>query len=135
MPAHSIALTAILANPAPILINTNMVNLDVRYRGTYVGKAYIDPLNLIPGGFRWHLGIVFDLRADDLDCTGTNNLATEFRYMVSRSSLAKLDSAADPLPLAQPDGTSDAVIASDLLTQYLERKPTDVSAARGYEPD
>lgn len=51
-PVRSIDLVTVLQNPAPLNLNTDTVNLDVIYRGVTVGKAFINPLNLIPGSFR-----------------------------------------------------------------------------------
>lgn len=47
--ACRIALNVILANPAPLILHTNLVSFLVIYRGTNVGRAYINPLDLFPG--------------------------------------------------------------------------------------
>lgn len=44
-----ITLTVFLSNPAPLILLTNMVSFQVIYMGTFVGRAYINPLNLYPG--------------------------------------------------------------------------------------
>ncbi|KAM0789126.1 hypothetical protein ACM66B_003180 [Microbotryomycetes sp. NB124-2] len=44
-----ILLTTILDNPAPLLIHTNFVSLGVIYRDYPVGRAYINPLDLLQG--------------------------------------------------------------------------------------
>ncbi|BGP44010.1 hypothetical protein JCM10449v2_008067 [Rhodotorula kratochvilovae] len=57
-----ITLDTILSNPAPLILHTNDASFQVIYRGTNVGRAYINPLDLY---------------------TGSNTLATEFQYMPS----------------------------------------------------
>lgn len=44
-----ITLDVILSNPAPLILHTNLVSLEIVYRGTGVGRAYIDPLDLYLG--------------------------------------------------------------------------------------
>ncbi|GAA6057282.1 hypothetical protein JCM3770_004534 [Rhodotorula araucariae] len=57
-----ITLDTILSNPAPLILHTNDASFQVLYRGTNVGRAYINPLDLY---------------------TGSNTLATEFQYQPS----------------------------------------------------
>lgn len=46
-----ITLNVILANPAPLILHTNMISFEVLYKGTMAGRAYINPLDLYPGEF------------------------------------------------------------------------------------
>jgi len=47
---HSITLSeVILDNPAPLILHTNLASFQVIYMGTYVGRAYINPLDLYEG--------------------------------------------------------------------------------------
>lgn len=39
----------ILANPAPLILHTNMISFEVLYKGAVTGRAYINPLDLYPG--------------------------------------------------------------------------------------
>ncbi|GAA5951249.1 hypothetical protein JCM3765_002422 [Sporobolomyces pararoseus] len=41
-----ITLSVILDNPAPLILHTNLVSFQVLYMGTYVGRAYVNPLDL-----------------------------------------------------------------------------------------
>ncbi|BGP00846.1 hypothetical protein RTBOTA2_002159 [Rhodotorula toruloides] len=54
-----ITLSTILDNPAPLVLHTNDASFEVIYKGTQVGRAYINPLDLYKG---------------------SNTLPTEFHY-------------------------------------------------------
>lgn len=47
--SHSITLSVILDNPAPLILHTNMVSFQVIYMGALVGRAYVNPLDLYEG--------------------------------------------------------------------------------------
>ncbi|GAA5937070.1 uncharacterized protein JCM15063_000146 [Sporobolomyces koalae] len=66
-----ITLSVILDNPAPLILHTNMVSFQVLYMGTYVGRAYINPLDLLEG---------------------TNTLASELHYMPTNPDDATAES-------------------------------------------
>lgn len=44
-----IQLTTILTDPAPLILRTNMASFAVFYEDTFVGRAFLDPLTLLPG--------------------------------------------------------------------------------------
>ncbi|KAM0750211.1 hypothetical protein T439DRAFT_247618 [Meredithblackwellia eburnea MCA 4105] len=55
-----ITLSVILSNPAPLILHTNQVSFEVIYSGVLVGRAYVNPLDLL---------------------LGSNTLPSEFHYM------------------------------------------------------
>lgn len=59
MYSFRITLSTILDNPAPLVLHTNDASFEVIYKGTQVGRAYINPLDLYKG---------------------SNTLPTEFHY-------------------------------------------------------
>ncbi|KAL8280236.1 hypothetical protein RQP46_007350 [Phenoliferia psychrophenolica] len=44
-----IQLSVILSNPAPIILFSNQVSFQVAYQGAYIGRAFINPLDLMLG--------------------------------------------------------------------------------------
>ncbi|KAL8287086.1 hypothetical protein RQP46_004092 [Phenoliferia psychrophenolica] len=44
-----IQLSVVLSNPAPLILHTNMISFAVIYQGVFVGRAYVNPLDLLPG--------------------------------------------------------------------------------------
>lgn len=76
-----ISLTTILDNPAPLILHTNQVSFEVLYKSALVGRAYVDPLDLLEGESAF---ISFSRLSSPCDTyAGTNTLPTEFHYMVS----------------------------------------------------
>ncbi|GAA5969858.1 hypothetical protein JCM21900_004182 [Sporobolomyces salmonicolor] len=55
-----ITLSVILSNPAALILHTNQASFQVLYQNTYVGRAYVNPLDLY---------------------SGSNTLPSEFHYM------------------------------------------------------
>lgn len=49
MTRYRITLDVILGNPAPLILHTNLVSFIILYRETNVGRAYINPLDLMSG--------------------------------------------------------------------------------------
>ncbi|BGP22157.1 pre-rRNA processing protein [Rhodotorula toruloides] len=88
-----ITLSTILDNPAPLVLHTNDASFEVIYKGTQVGRAYINPLDLYKG---------------------TNTLATEFHYQpadpadaTAEDLLTQYLETKGQIPLTiQGDGTS-----------------------------
>jgi hypothetical protein len=100
-------------------LHTNQVSFEVLYKSALVGRAYVNPLDLLEGELGATLHFLARSHASPF-LIGTNTLPTEFHYMVSDLIDRELSNA-DLQRSWQPSNPSDAT-AQDLLAQYLETK-------------
>ncbi|KAI0072486.1 hypothetical protein K474DRAFT_1678619 [Panus rudis PR-1116 ss-1] len=106
-------LTTTLTNPSNISLSTNNIALPVFYKGTQLGRAAIDPFNLVPGENT--IPTIFEYMPSDANDTTAQAFITEFVTTGDKIDLS-IQGDGESSPYASLDQALEGVKISTSLT-------------------